>query len=110
MRQKGSGHYFGIFLLCVVALAVFSVSVTLSRTFFRGITPLSVPWFPYFGLSLTEGGFLCWLGAFIWVKHHSFHTAVELIMTILSFLGILSTAGVELFSLMPGTNIDVRSA
>ncbi len=109
-KARGSGHYFGIFLLCVVALAVFAVSVTLSLTFFQGITPPDKPWFPYFGLSLTEGGFLCWLGAFLWVRHHAFHTFVEFTMTCASLAGIVATAGVELFSLMPGTTIDVHSS
>ena len=108
-KPKGSGHYFGVFLLIVIALAVFSVSVTLSLMFFTGITPPDKPWFPYFGLSLTEAGFLCWLGAFLWVRHHSFHTAVEFIMVCLSLAGIVSTAGVELFSLMLGTSINVHT-
>lgn len=106
---RGSGHWLGIFLVLAIAIAVFVVSITLSVTFFQGITPPGKPWFPYFGLSLTEGGFLCWLGAFILVKHHNFHTAVEFVMCLLSFGGIVSTAGTELFSLMPGVNIDLHA-
>ncbi len=98
MQGQDFANVLGNFFKLLAAVVVGGFAVVLEYAFFQSISPPDKPWFPYLAMSLTIGGFLCWMLSFRLIRHNPLHTMIAFLMMIGCAAASLVVAGTEFYS------------